>query len=248
MTESVLLLDYDHTLYPPAVKALTELDKRITAFVEAELGLPREEADRLRRELCRQHGTTLRGLQVLHAVLPDRYFDFIHQVEDRFHPPFEPLLLLWLEALNLPVYVFTNARRDWAEKGLRSLRLWKEGAEEAGDGGEGPSSGERSERPAVREIFDLSFSEWVGKPHPSAYARVEERLRALHGHLPHIVFADDSLANLSTAKARGWTTLWVGGVEEGAALPAAERPWDLAAERLWEIEPARLFALCRRGS
>src|SRR4051812_35519829 len=62
MTRKVLLLDYDHTLYPSTLETLRAVDNRITLYIETFLGLSPEESDAMRQSLCAEFGTTLRGL------------------------------------------------------------------------------------------------------------------------------------------------------------------------------------------
>ncbi len=211
---TVLLLDLDHTLYPSTSPTLAAVDARITAFVRTRLHLDREAADSLRRELCARFGTTLKGLEILHGVDRETYCDFVHGVDAADLPARNPALRAWLLRLRCPAYVFTNARRDWADRCLQALGLH----DLVADGG------------ALRGIFDIAFVEWTGKPEPSAFARVERRVRERHPETDALVLADDRLDNLATAKAQGWETVWVRPHDVGGEEHAGHRTVDFLTD------------------
>lgn len=210
---TILLLDLDHTLYPSTAPTLAAVDARITRFIETRLKLPYDAADRLRRELCAEHGTTLRGLEILHGVSREEYTDYIQDLEDHLMPEPDPRLRAWLiAAASLrPTYLFTNARRDWADRCL--LRLGLRDLLHDGEGdivGEGNDAGASSAVTRVLGgILDIDFMGWAGKPQPSAFEKTEDFLRARHPEAPARIFADDRLDNLAAARARGWRTVWV---------------------------------------
>ena len=69
--------------------------------------------------------------------------------------------------------------------------------------------------PAIEDVFDLKLMDWEGKPHASAYEKIEKWLVA-RGVLnkdakdkSQIVLLEDSLRNLEPAHERGWTTILV---------------------------------------
>jgi putative hydrolase of the HAD superfamily len=214
---TILLLDLDHTLYPSTAPTLTAVDSRITRFIETRLALPFEQADQLRRDLCVAHGTTLRGLEILHGVSRDEYTDFIQDLADHLMPAPDPELRGWLLAATRrrPTYLFTNARRDWARRCLAHLGLSDLLGDDAGtmkgaDVLDARVSGaETAPRSALAGVFDIDFMGWEGKPNPEAFARVERHLDARHPGVASYVFADDRLDNLAAAHARGWRTVWV---------------------------------------
>lgn len=237
----VLLLDFDHTLYPPSLPTLKALDDRITRYIEAHLGLPRHEADAVRLRFCEEYGTTLRGLEALHGVDRDHYCDYITAVEDELLPPPDPRLHDWLARIPHPCYIFTNARADWAVRGLRAMGLaglLPEGLEAgirdaAAEGATMEYSG-----PRLLGILDIHFMDWQGKPHADAFAKADCHLRAIHGGDIRIHFADDRPDNLMAAREAGWSTIWVTPARPGAT------PWgsdfDQVVASLTELDPGTL--------
>jgi putative hydrolase of the HAD superfamily len=234
---SVLLLDLDHTLYPSTLPTLGAVDARITRYIEEKLGLESGEADAMRQALCAEYGTTLRGLEVLHGVGRDDYTSYIQDLEDALMPPEDPRLRDWVLAASeaRPTYLFTNARRDWADRCLRHIGL---------------SDLLVSEDPEVRAalagILDIDFMEWVGKPDPGAFSKVEDFLREKHAPATDLIFADDRLDNLESARARGWRTIWVkphtvGQGLDGAAVSAiAAAAGHRVVDSLLELDPETL--------
>lgn len=209
----VLLLDFDHTLYPPTLPTLGQIDRRITLYIETFLGLDFAEADALRQNLCSRHGTTLRGLMDTHDLDPHHYFDFVQQVEKAYLPPPDAALRQWLQNLNVPAYVFTNARADWVWRCFENMGV----ADLVGDG------------QPLRAIFDLAFVDWVGKPQPSAYAAVEMHLREVHGPEAVLHLVDDRRDNLQTARELGWRTHWFNPhADSNADEPALRSLHDLS--------------------
>ncbi len=233
MTSSVLLLDYDHTLYPHTLNTLVELDRRITLFIQTRLGISEEQADRMRIALSQSYGTTLRGLQLLHRVDPHEYCEFIEEVSHDFLPPPNPRLCEWLQKVSLPLYLFTNGRRQWAERGFRTLGLG--GLSLSGS----PRSGSLARVENLEacglflDYFDIAFLEWIGKPHDTAYARVEQNLAKIHGSQARIIFADDRVDNLLAAKARNWTTIWV---RNPCHIEPENRPFDFVVDSLADLD------------
>lgn len=187
--ETVWLFDYDLTLYTYKERfVLDSLDRRIMLFVKAFFGCSEERATEIRRDYLVRFGTTLRGLQVLHGVDPNEYYDFIHRNEGLVYPEFAPRKREILEGLPGTKFIFTNGRRDWSEAGMRSM----------GIGG------------AFSGILDVAAMNWLGKPAASAYACAEEFMKRELGKAPEsVVMLDDAAKNLPGGVARGWLPVLV---------------------------------------
>ena len=199
----VWLFDYDLTLYGAEERyVLDSLDHRISRFVQKTVGGDFESAHKIRTDYLEKFGTTLAGLMAMNGTDPDEFFDFIHEPEYLTYPKKAPEKLALLQSLQGPRYVFTNGRHDWSEAGMAHM-----GIDSAIDG-----------------VFDLKMLDWEGKPHESAYVKMErwlervlpERGLSMPADKHEIVLLEDSLRNLEPAHARGWTTVFVN--------PAAEAP------------------------
>jgi len=190
----IWLFDYDLTLYGmDEFHVLGSLDQNITRFVMQHLSLAKDAADSLRQEYCVRFGTTLGGLSALHAVTPQEYFDFIHQGDNLKMPRPAVELRAWLQDLPGSCWVFTNARSDWAERGLHAMGI----------------------RDCFAGIIALEHLNWVGKPASTVYPLVEQIVQASGRD---IVFYDDKLSNLQPARDRGWTTVWLHEGETNSSL------------------------------
>src|SRR5436853_7811008 len=80
MTISTILFDLDNTLYPASSGLMKGVDTRITEYVQNLLGLDLEAAQTLRKQYFTQYGTTLRGLECHHAVDPEDYLAYVHDL------------------------------------------------------------------------------------------------------------------------------------------------------------------------
>ena len=231
---AVLLLDLDHTLYPSTAPTLPAVDARITRYIESRLSVPLERADQMRRDLCAEYGTTLRGLEILHGVSRDDYTDFIQDLGDHLMPDPDPRLRAWLiaAASSRPTYLFTNARRDWAHRCLDRLGLSDLLHEDIPRDAGGLSAGHR----VFGGILDIDFMGWAGKPLASAYEKADAYLQARHPEHGARVFADDRLDNLDAARARGWRTVWVRHHDAPPGLGEGHRVVDA----LTELDPEAL--------
>lgn len=122
---STWVFDLDNTLYPPDARLFDLIEVRMTAWVMDALGVPRDEADRLRAQYWKSHGTTLAGLMDIHGVDPGPYLTDVHDISmDRLKP--DPDLATAIDALPGRRIVYTNgsapyARRVIAARGLDGL-------------------------------------------------------------------------------------------------------------------------------
>ena len=192
----IWLFDYDLTLYGAEERyVLDSLDHRISLFVQKTVGGDFESAHKIRTDYLEKFGTTLAGLMAMNGTDPDEFFDFIHEPEYLTYPKRAPEKSALLQGLQGPRYVFTNGRHDWSEAGMAHM-----GIDSAIDG-----------------VFDLKMMDWVGKPHESAYLKMErwlarvlpERGLSMPADKREIILLEDSLRNLEPAHARGWTTIFV---------------------------------------
>ena len=193
-TSKIWLFDYDLTLYGEEERhVLNSLDHRIAEFVQKTVGGTFESATEIRKDYLHRFGTTLSGLMAMNGTAPDDFFDFIHEPEYLIYPKVSPEKFALLMSITGHRFVFTNGRGDWSRAGMARMEI----------------------APAIEDVFDLKLMDWEGKPHVSAYEKIEKWLVS-RGILDEkasdksqIVLLEDSLRNLEPAHERGWTTILV---------------------------------------
>ena len=116
------VFDLDNTLYPPEIRLFDQIEARMTAWVQARLGVDAVEADRLRRHYWRTHGTTLAGLMEVHGVEPDGYLHDVHDISFEAVVA-DPGLGAAIAALPGRRIVYTNGTRPYAERVIAARGL-----------------------------------------------------------------------------------------------------------------------------
>jgi putative hydrolase of the HAD superfamily len=180
----ILLLDLDETLYPRGAGVLERTDARIDSWLRERHGASAEEASRLRIELWREHGTTLRGLMRRHAIEPAAYLEHVYGVDlsDLIRP--DRALRRLLEELPQRKLVFTNAPHAHARNVLALL-------------------GVADLFEAVIAIEDFAYA---SKPHADSYRVAAARA----GADPRACcLVDDTHANAVGAVRFGMHAVWV---------------------------------------
>jgi putative hydrolase of the HAD superfamily len=165
-----LLLDLDDTLYPASARIGAEIARRMIRFVADFLGISFEDAQILRNNRKQLYGTTLEWLQVEHGMDgPEkalRYMHYVHPPEEVDEVDFDPRLRPFLQNLQLPMTVLTNAPLFHAERILRLLQV----------------------DDLFLGIWDVVQSAFKGKPHRNAYIGA----LSISGYtIEETLFADD---------------------------------------------------------
>ena len=170
------VFDLDNTLYPAECNLFRQIDARMTAFVERELGLNWEEARRLQKAYYVQYGTTMSGLMREHGVAPHDFMDYVHDI-DLSAVEENRALASRIEALPGEKFVFTNGSTRHAENVTQKLGL----------------SG------AFNAVFDIAAADFTPKPHRETYDRflrthaIDPRRAAMFEDLAHNLAAPHDL-------------------------------------------------------
>jgi putative hydrolase of the HAD superfamily len=193
------VFDLDNTLYPADCNLFAQIDARMAAFIREHLGLAPEDARRLQKDYYVRYGTTMCGLMREHAVAPEDFLDFVHDID---LSPVEPNAALCERIAALPgrKFVFTNGSERHAENVMGKLGI---------DG-------------LFDEIFDIKAADYLPKPHRETY----ERFLGAHEIAAATAAMFEDLAhNLEAAHALGMTTVLVSSRAEWIAdEPAHKRP------------------------
>ncbi len=180
-----ILFDLDNTLYSPERQLFSLIDVRINRFMNEVVGIPSEEVDGLRRRYWAEYGVTLQGLIRHHAVDPEHYLEYVHDVDvsQRLDP--DPELRRALQQVSQRKVVFTNGSMDHAHRVLATLQI----------------------EDLFEEIFDIRVARYMPKPFQAPYDKVLDRLELAGSDC---VMVEDSTDNLRTAKDMGMKTVLVG--------------------------------------
>jgi putative hydrolase of the HAD superfamily len=193
------VFDLDNTLYPARCNLFAQIDRRMAGFIEAQLGMPPEEARRLQKAYYVRYGTTLSGLMIEHGIAADDFLAHVHDIDVTVLDE-DARLRAAIEALPGRRFIFTNGSTRHAERVTEQLGI-------AGlfDG-----------------IFDIRAAGYTPKPHRAAY----ERFIASHSLAPAAsAMFEDIAHNLEAADALGMTTVLVrSDVSWFADEPDAKRP------------------------
>ena len=177
------IFDLDNTLYPAECNLFAQVDQRMGSFIAELLGVSFEEAKRVQKEYYYRYGTTLAGLMAEHKLPPERFLDYVHDID--LAPVCEaPALGAAIERLPGRKYIFTNGSRRHAERVAGKLGVLH----------------------LFDEVFDIVAGEYIPKPSPQAY----DRFLKAHGVEPATgVMFEDIPHNLEAPHALGMTTVLV---------------------------------------
>lgn len=162
----------------------------MTRYVMQSLGVDEPEANRLRAQYWRDHGTTLAGLMRLHGVDPGPYLHEVHEISlDHLVP--DPALAARIERLPGQRIVYTNgsepyARRVLAARGLGHL---------------------------FEEVYGVEHADFHPKPDRAAFDRVFGRAGIVTDRAA--MFEDDP-RNLAVPHALGMQTVLVADAPHAA--------------------------------
>ncbi len=109
MRFTTIFFDLDDTLYPSSTGLWQAIQERMNRYIHERLGLPQQEAPRLREEFFRRYGTTLRGLQAQYQVDANDFLAFVHDLPLQEYLKPDPVQRAVLASLPVRKVVFTNA-------------------------------------------------------------------------------------------------------------------------------------------
>ena len=178
------VFDLDNTLYhPSACDLLPSMDRRINEYLCTALKLDPDGANALRQRLWGSYGTTLRGLMELHAIRPDEFLDFVHDIDLSSLTP-NPDLDAALARLPGRKIIFTNATEKHALAVMDRLGVTRH----------------------FEGIYDVNAAAYVPKPQAAIY---DAFLKRFDVRPQAAAMFEDMACNLAPAAALGMTTIWI---------------------------------------
>jgi putative hydrolase of the HAD superfamily len=185
----VWLFDLDNTLHNASLSSFPGIDARMTAYIERELQLPRDQANALRAHYLRRYGATLLGLVRHHGVRAAHFLHNTHvlpELESLAHG--HPHDFAALDRLPGRKYILTNAPRAYAERVLAAI-----GAAHHFDG--------------LLSIEDMAmFGDLRPKPDARMLRAIAARLRVPPSRC---VLVEDTLQHQKSAFSIGMATVWM---------------------------------------
>lgn len=181
----VWIFDLDNTLHNATPHVFPHINRAMTAYLQAELGVDERAAGELRRAYWMRYGATLLGLIRHHGTDPRDFLRRTHDFPDLKRMLVrEPQLRATLRSLPGRKLVFSNAPVHYSRAVLKSL--------------------------AISDLFDAVFSiehtRFRPKPDTHGFLRL---IRANRLRPQRCIMVEDTLANLRTAKNLGMRTVWV---------------------------------------
>ncbi len=177
------IFDLDNTLYPAASNLFAQIDQRMGEFIAGYLDLPFDEARILQKSYYVSYGTTLSGLMIVHALKPEKFLDYVHDIDVSMLQP-SPELGQAIERLPGEKYIFTNGSQAHAENVAGQL-----GVLDKFDG-----------------VFDIGDAGFVPKPNPATY---EIFLKAHNVTAHEAAMFEDMPHNLQAPHELGMVTVLV---------------------------------------
>jgi len=192
------IFDLDNTLYPAHCDLFSQVSRRMGEFICDFLEVDRDEAHRIQKSYFHEFGTTMNGLMTRHAMAPQAFLDYVHDID------LEPLapdadLDRALSGLEGRKFVFTNGSARHAENVLGRIGIARH----------------------FDDIFDIVAADYVPKPRPECYDRFLARARVAPDRS---AMFEDIAHNLAHPHALGMVTVLVRSPEGRRADHSNE--WD----------------------
>jgi putative hydrolase of the HAD superfamily len=186
---TVWLFDLDNTLHNASASAFRQLDRSMNAYIERELGVDADEANRLRAHYWHRYGATLLGLVRHHGVKLEHFLHHTHQL-----PTLEQDVVTHahdvdaVRRLRGRKLILTNAPLAYSERVLRALGL----------------------RGLFEAVISIEQMQMFGELRPKPDARMFRALAAKLGVAPQrCVLVEDTLVHQKAAFSVGMRTVWM---------------------------------------
>jgi|TARA_B100001167_G_scaffold190101_1_gene156085 putative hydrolase of the HAD superfamily len=178
-----ILFDCDGVLYQDLEAVFGQVSKKMTEYISSKLNVNLIKAKELQTNYFHKYNTSLNGLMIHHDIPPEEFLKYVHDIDLSFMKK-DKLLREELEKLNIKKFVFTNGSKEHVKNITEHL-----GIEDLFDG-----------------IFDIVDAEFHPKPEAKAFDLMVKKFNI---EPKETIYIEDIAKNLSIAKARGSTTVWL---------------------------------------
>ncbi|EFG9152798.1 pyrimidine 5'-nucleotidase [Salmonella enterica subsp. enterica] len=177
------VFDLDNTLYPHHTNLFSQIDVKMTTYVQDLLSLSREDARKLQKDLYLEYGTTLAGLMARHKIDSDDFLERVHDIDYSWLVP-DPVLGAAIHQLPGRKFILTNGDKGHAERTARQLGILDH----------------------FDAIFDIIAAGLTPKPAQETYDKFVQ-LHQINGQ--NAVMFEDLARNLAVPKKLGMTTVLI---------------------------------------
>ena len=178
-----ILFDCDGVLYQDLEAVFGQVSKKMTEYISSKLNVDLIKAKELQTNYFHKYNTSLNGLMIHHDIPPEEFLEYVHDIDLSFMKK-DKLLREELEKLNIKKFVFTNGSKEHVKNITEHL-----GIEDLFDG-----------------IFDIVDAKFHPKPEAKAFDLMVKKFNI---EPKNTIYIEDIAKNLSIAKARGSTTVWL---------------------------------------
>ena len=178
-----ILFDCDGVLYQDLEAVFGQVSKKMTEYISKKLNIDLIKAKELQTNYFHKYNTSLNGLMIHHAILPEEFLKYVHDIDLSFMKK-DLALREELEKLNTKKFVFTNGSREHVKNITTHL-----GIDDLFDG-----------------IFDIVDAKFHPKPEAKAFDLMLEKFNI---NPEETLYIEDIAKNLSIGKERGSTTVWL---------------------------------------
>jgi len=179
------IFDLDNTLHNARPYIYPHINRAMTEYLQAHLGLEEAAASELRRHYWKRYGATLLGLMRHHGTDPAHFLWHTHQLPQLARMlVHEPLLRTTLRRLRGRKVIFSNAPVHYSRAVLKALGI----------------------ADLFDDVFSIERARYRPKPDTYGFLRL---CRANRVNPRRCIMVEDTLGNLRTAGRLGMKTVWV---------------------------------------
>tara|TARA_B100001250_G_scaffold117814_1_gene99998 strand:+ start:3184 stop:3864 length:681 start_codon:yes stop_codon:yes gene_type:complete len=178
-----ILFDCDGVLYQDLEAVFGQVSKRMTNFISKKLNININKAKELQTNYFHKYNTSLNGLMIHHNIQPIEFLDYVHNIDLTFMNK-DLILRKELINLNLKKFVFTNGSKEHVKNITKNLGIDDQ----------------------FHDIFDIVDAEFNPKPEAKAFDLMLKKFKI---DPKETLYIEDIAKNLSIAKLRGSTTVWL---------------------------------------
>ena len=178
-----ILFDCDGVLYQDLEAVFGQVSKKMTEYISKKLNIDLIKAKELQTNYFHKYNTSLNGLMIHHNIPPEEFLKYVHDIDLSFMKK-DLVLREELEKLNIKKFVFTNGSKEHVKNITNHL--------------------------GINDLFDGIFDIVDAKFHPKPEAKAFDLMTKKFNINPkETLYIEDIAKNLSIAKERGSTTVWL---------------------------------------